>query len=258
MKKLTIVLLSFLAFAPAIQANIDPKVVEICMKAADFEGCVKSISGEKKSDLPISSEYDEALILFEAGDTSSSMKKINSFIEKNEKSKEAYLARGIIYSYDLFENEKAMEDFDKAIEIDDQYALAYALRADHIYWELGNTKQAIKDIEKAYKLSPDDTYINYARGNILLDYSYTLQEKGKTDLSISNAKNSVINFQKVIKDINPEKNLIIKRLFPLGITYEAHTYLGDAKFDILYFSFKEIKQPIKMYLKGFRFLFTSS
>ena len=182
MKSLIIPFLSLLALPSAIQANIDPKVAEMCMKATDFEGCVKSMSGQtNKNSSPVGSKYDEALILFEAGDTASAMKMINSYIEANNSSKEAYLARGIIYSYDLMENEKAMEDYNKAIEIDDQYSIAYALRADHLYWELGNTSQAKKDIEKAYKLSPEDTYVNLARGNILLDYAYVLLDKKKLD-----------------------------------------------------------------------------
>ena len=252
MKRLIIPFLSLLALPSAIQANIDPKVAEMCMKATDFEGCVKSMSGQtNKKSSPVSSKYDEALILFEAGDTASAMKKINSYIEANNSSKEAYLARGIIYSYDLMENEKAMEDFNKAIEIDDQYSIAYALRADHLYWELGNASQAKKDIEKAYQLSPEDTYVNLARGNILLDYAYVLLDKKKLDLAISNAKDSVTNFEKVILDKNPEKNLIIKRLFPLGITYEAHALLGDANFDVLYTAHKENGDRIgaKQFLK---------
>ena len=252
MKRLIIPFLSFLALPSVIQANIDPKVAEMCMKAIDFEGCVKIMSGQKiKNSSPVSSKYDEALILFEAGDTSSAMKKINSYIEANNSSKEAYLARGIIYSYDLMENEKAMEDYNKAIEIDDQYSIAYALRADHIYTELGNVSQAIKDIEKAYKLSPEDTYVNLARGYILLNYAYTLLDKKKFDLAISNAKDSLISFEKVILDNNPKKNLIIKRLFPLGVTYHAHALLGDANFDILFTAYKKNgdKNGAKQFLK---------
>ena len=195
MKKIIFPFLACIVLPTAIQANVDPKVAEICMKAADFKGCVESMSSQtNKNSSQVSSKYDEALIFFEAGDTSSAMKKINSFIKDNISSKEAYLARGIIYSYDLMENEKAMEDFNKAIEIDDQYAIAYALRADHLYWELGNASQAKKDIEKAYKLSPQDTYVNLARGNILLDYAYVLLDKNKIDLAISNAKDAITNF----------------------------------------------------------------
>ena len=36
MKRLIIPFLSFIALPSAIQANIDPKVAEMCMKASDF------------------------------------------------------------------------------------------------------------------------------------------------------------------------------------------------------------------------------
>ena len=49
MKRLILPLFSFIALPSAIQANIDPKVAEICMKAADFQGCVKSMSVPKKT-----------------------------------------------------------------------------------------------------------------------------------------------------------------------------------------------------------------
>ena len=45
MKNLSIPLLALIALPTAIQANIDPKVAEICIKATDFQGCVESMSG---------------------------------------------------------------------------------------------------------------------------------------------------------------------------------------------------------------------
>ena len=64
MKKLIIPIVSCIFLPTAIQANIDPKVAEMCMKAADFQGCVKSMSvvNEKKS--PNKSEFDDALALY--------------------------------------------------------------------------------------------------------------------------------------------------------------------------------------------------
>ena len=56
MKRLIISFLTFVALPSAIQANIDPKVAEICMKASDFQGCVKSMSGSKEEKLVINSE----------------------------------------------------------------------------------------------------------------------------------------------------------------------------------------------------------
>ena len=37
-----------LALPTSIEANVDPKVFDICMKAVDFEGCVNTISSQKK------------------------------------------------------------------------------------------------------------------------------------------------------------------------------------------------------------------
>ena len=46
MKRLLLPLLATLALPTAVNANIDPKVAEICMKAVDFQGCVKAMGGE--------------------------------------------------------------------------------------------------------------------------------------------------------------------------------------------------------------------
>ena len=46
MKRLLLPLLAALALPTAVNANIDPKVAEICMKAVDFQGCVKAMGGE--------------------------------------------------------------------------------------------------------------------------------------------------------------------------------------------------------------------
>ncbi len=51
MKRLLIPLLTALVLPTAVNANVDPKVAEMCMKAVDFKGCVESMSGGvKKND----------------------------------------------------------------------------------------------------------------------------------------------------------------------------------------------------------------
>ena len=45
MKRLLLPLLAALALPTTVDANIDPKIVELCMKAADFTGCVNTMSG---------------------------------------------------------------------------------------------------------------------------------------------------------------------------------------------------------------------
>ena len=88
MKRLIIPLLSFIALPTAIQANIDPKVAEMCMKASDFQGCVKSMSviNEKKS--LNKSEFDDDLAFFKEGDGDSlkAMKSVDSYLKKNPNS----------------------------------------------------------------------------------------------------------------------------------------------------------------------------
>ena len=49
MKRLLIPLLAALALPNAVNANVDPKVVEICMKAVDFQGCVNAITGNSST-----------------------------------------------------------------------------------------------------------------------------------------------------------------------------------------------------------------
>jgi hypothetical protein len=44
MKRLPLPLLATLALPTAVNANIDPKVAEICMKAPDFKGCIEGMS----------------------------------------------------------------------------------------------------------------------------------------------------------------------------------------------------------------------
>ena len=46
MKRLLLPLLAALALPTAINAEIDPKILKICMKAADFQGCVKALGGQ--------------------------------------------------------------------------------------------------------------------------------------------------------------------------------------------------------------------
>ena len=46
MKRLLLPLIAALALPTATYANIDPKIAEICMKAVDFQGCVKAMGGK--------------------------------------------------------------------------------------------------------------------------------------------------------------------------------------------------------------------
>ena len=243
--KVLISIYSLIAFQTPQGVLAESDVFEKCNKlddAIEFRECISSNQSIKKGSTI--SNFENALKFFESGDTSSSLKAINLYIDANPDSKEAYLVRGIIYGWDLSDVEKSQSDFDKAIEIDDKYSNAYALKADNLYWELGNATQAKKDIEKAIIHSPNNPYVNNVRGHIFLDIGLTFFEKEKFDLAINSAKEAVISFEKVVNNNNNDENenLLIKRLFPLGLTYDAHTSLGDTKFDLLYFAHKKNKQ----------------
>ena len=177
-------------------------VFEKCNKlddAIEFRECISSNQSIKKGSTI--SNFEAALKLFKSGDTSSSLKAINSYIDENPNSKEAYLVRGIIYGWDL---SRSQNDFDKAIEIDDKYSIAYALRADNLYWELGNATQAKKDIEKAIIYSPNNPYVNNVRGLIFLDIGLTLFEKDK--------RSYLANARKTEKAIEARKLAITRQI----------------------------------------------
>ncbi len=52
MKRLLLPLLAALALPTAVNANVDPKVAEICMKAVDFQGCVNAMTGNSSTTNP--------------------------------------------------------------------------------------------------------------------------------------------------------------------------------------------------------------
>ena len=251
MKRFLIPLLAALALPNAVNANIDPKVAEICMKATDFQGCVKSMSGQKNKNLSIKSGYDSALIAFEEGDTLKAMKLINSYIKKNPNSKEGFLLRAFINTYDLSEFDKALEDIDQALEIDQNYALAYALKSDVFYFDIGGSaSQTKKMLKKAFELSPNNPFVNFVKGDFYYDNSFVLLDKDKKDLAIKSAEEALIYFEKVVVNSQNNNDLIFKRVYPLGISYTATALLGDTKFE-LYFMYKDIKdrKTAKKYLE---------
>ena len=67
MKSLLLPLLAALALPTAVNANVDPKVAEMCMKAVDFQGCVAAMTGKKPN------EYGEGTRKFVRSDGSLSL-----------------------------------------------------------------------------------------------------------------------------------------------------------------------------------------
>ena len=237
---------SILAFQSPELLFAQNNTFEKCNKLKDpveFRECITQ--SQSANNGRTKSQFDESLNFFEIGDTSEALKNINNYLEKNKNSKEAYFARAIIYSWDLIENENALADLDAAIEIDSEYALAYAIRGDIYYWELGNATKARKDLQRAISLSPEDPYVNFIMANYLLDYGYVLYDKGKKEEALNYAEDSTTKTKKTIKNLQDDNNLIVKRLFPFGLRYEAHTLLADAEYE-LYFGYKDIKKERKV------------
>ena len=245
MKRLIIPFLSFIALPSAIQANIDPKVAEICMKASDFQGCVKSMSGFKEKKLEIISEYDKALAFFNEGDSLNANKSIKSYLNKNPNSKEGWMLKAIINSYDLQKYDDAIADIDKAIAIDNEYALAYAFKAEIFYWDLdGSLSQTLVYLEKAMNLSPEDPHINFIAWDIQYDNGFVIlggdtnnlnkKSKSKKDLSLKSFEDAKKSLEITLANINLDKykNPLAESTYDIDVTYTANALLGDTKFEL--------------------------
>ena len=253
MKRITIALFSFITLPTAIQANIDPKVAEMCMKATDFQGCVQSMSGQKNNEPNAEELYNKALENFDSADSLNAIKFINQHLKKNPNSKKGYSLRALIYIYDFSEFEKALDDLDKAIEIDNNYAYAYALKGELLYFDLGGSfSQSIKYIKKAISLAPNDPHVNFIAGDVLVDNAYVHLDKDKKDLALKyfNRAQTFLGNSIEYSDLISSKNIAAEHTFPLGFKYSLKTILGDTKFE-LFFLYEDKKQRdlSKKYLK---------
>ena len=263
MKKLIIPFLSFIALPSAIQANIDPKVAEMCMKASDFQGCVKSMSGKKENNLTLDSDFENALTSFRDGDPLKANKLIKSHLKKNPNSKEGYMLQAIIKAYDLGKYDDAIADIDKAIDIDNGYALAHAFKAEIFYWDLGGSlSKTLKYLEKGMNISPEDPHVNFVAGDIQFDNGFVVlggdtfdlskKSKDKKALSIKSFEEAKNSFEKTLANINLEtyKNPLAESSYTLDVSYTTTALLGDTNFE-LYFLYRDIKErsKAKQYLK---------
>ena len=257
MKRLIIPFLSFIALPSAIQANIDPKVAEMCMKASDFQGCVKSMSGQKENNLTINSEYQKAITLFREGDSLKANNLIKSFLKKNPNSKEGWILKALINAYELDKYEDAIEDIDKALDIDDEYAFAHALKAEIFYWDLdGSLSKTLKYLEKGMNISSEDPHVNFIAGDIQFDNGFVVlggdtfdlskKSKDKKALSIKSFEQAKNSFEKTLANINLEtyKNPLAESSYTLDVTYTTTALLGDTKFE-LYFLYKDKRETSK-------------
>ena len=277
MKRLIIPFLSFIALPSAIQANIDPKVAEMCMKASDFQGCVKSMSGQKENNLTINSEYQKAITLFREGDSLKANKLIKTFLKKNPNSKEGWILKALINAYELDKYEDAIEDIDKALDIDDEYAFAHALKAEIFYWDLdGSFSKTLKYLEKGMNISPEDPHVNFVAGDIQFDNGFVVlggdtfdlskKSKYKKALSIKSFEQAKNSFEKTLANINLEtyKNPLAESSYTLDVTYTTTALLEDTKFELYFYiktKEKHQKQNIKsktIFRRSIRALFKSN
>ena len=224
---------------------------EECNKLENAEAFRKCINKSRtKSNEIIPLGLDDAIRALESRDPGTALTKVNSFLKKNKRSKEAYLLRALINNWDFDNMNKAMDDLNKAIKIDDQYVHAYALRGQLYYWELSNKPAAEKDLKKALSLSPENTLANYLMAELLHSFAFDQYDYDKKDLALEGGKEAVYFYEKVISNKNIEENFIIRRIFPFGIEYDVHYQLGNLKFDG-YSLLKELKDRklAKEYLK---------
>lgn len=215
---------------------------EECNKLEDsdaFRKCISKGKTNSKEIIPLG--LDEAIKLLDSREPAIALTKVNSFLKKNNRSKEAYLLRALINSWDFNNINNALDDLNKAIEIDDQYVHAYALRGNLYYWDLSNKPAADKDFKKALSLSPNNTLANYLMAEYIYDFGVTQYDYDKKDQALKSGKEAIYFFEKVLSNINLGENYIIRRIFPFGIEYDTYYQLGDLNFDI-YFLLKELKQ----------------
>jgi tetratricopeptide (TPR) repeat protein len=120
--------------------------------------------------------YDESLELKENADAYSNRGVAYADLNQNERAiedynkaiglnpnyAEAYINRGNAYA-DLNQNERAIEDYNKAIELNPNYAVAYINRGN-AYADLNQNERAIEDYNKAIELNPNYTEAYNNRG----------------------------------------------------------------------------------------------
>lgn len=106
-------------------------------------------------------KFEEANKFYYAKDCEGAIKFYNEVLTFGEYSA-VYNNRGVAYQ-NLGQNERAIQDFNKAIEFNPNLAEAYNNRGI-AYAQLGNFKQAISDVSKAIELDPNDPMRYQLRG----------------------------------------------------------------------------------------------
>ena len=257
MKRFLVPFLAALALPTVANANVDPKIAEICMKATDFQGCVQSMSGQTDKNSSKNSDFDKALNFFKEGASLEAIRSTNKFLGLNPDSKEGYLLSALINIYDLSKFDEAIDDINIAIDIDNAYAYPYALKASVFYFDLGGSfSKSFKYLQAGLDLSPEDPHVNFIAGDIQFDNGFAVlggdtfaldkKPKNKKALSLKSFENAKKNFEKTLANINLDryKNPLAESSYTLDATYTTTALLGDTNFE-LYFLYKDINERSK-------------
>ncbi|MBE8950600.1 MAG: tetratricopeptide repeat protein [Quinella sp. 3Q1] len=108
-------------------------------------------------------KVEEATRFLDNGKYEDAIKLCNEALELNSDNELAYLRRGNAY-YGLKQNERAIQDFNKALEFK-QHEFMYTSRGN-AYGNLGQYERAIQDYNKALQLNPNLADAYYNRGNV--------------------------------------------------------------------------------------------
>ena len=210
--------------------------------AQEFRDCMSKANSNK--DIVVQDKLSEAINALDSGDPAGALGKVNNYLEENKNSAEGYLFRALINEWDFANLNDALNDYSKAIALNDKYAEAYALRGSHLYWELSNKPAADKDLKKALAISPNSSLINFLMAEYLFDFAITLYEKDKKEQALDFGNQAISYYEKVLSSDNSKPDYLVRRIFPLGITYVALAEIGYIKFDG-YFLLKELKDRKK-------------
>ena len=226
MKKILLILLAFITLPTQIQANVDPKIFNLCISQIDFDGCVETLSKEKVEREKAESER----IKLERDKAESERRKLEREKAESERIK---LEQDIEYKQ---ESEKIETDtslgaaniaFKEHRENDAlskiNYYLSknpyskegYLLRALISAWDFDDPKQALQDLTKAIEI--DQNFAEaYAWRAEILNYDFSNLKSAENDIQKAlelSPNDPIVNFnasgvyqEKAYKNLEMRKN----------------------------------------------------
>jgi tetratricopeptide (TPR) repeat protein len=127
-------------------------------------GAIESVSGETVTAQPDEAYYERGNVYYYTGRYENAVLDYTQAITLGyEPLAFPYITRGLSYA-NLDEEERAIEDFDRAIEIDPEDAIAYLNRGS-TYGALGEHERAIEDFDRAIERDPEYASAYVGRGN---------------------------------------------------------------------------------------------